>query len=29
MALARDTVMATAPGASLMAGLDWLYGWKP
>lgn len=29
MALARDTVMAAAPGATLMAGLDWLYGWKP
>jgi hypothetical protein len=29
MALARDTVMATAPGPALMAGLDWLYGWKP
>ena len=28
MALARDAVMAAAP-ERLMAGLDWLYGWRP
>jgi salicylate hydroxylase len=26
---ARDAVLALAPGALLMAGLDWLYGWRP
>jgi salicylate hydroxylase len=26
---ARDGVLALAPGAWLMAGLDWLYGWRP
>jgi salicylate hydroxylase len=29
MALARNAVMAATPGATLMAGLDWLYGWRP
>lgn len=28
MARARDVAFAAAPGAVLMAGLDWLYGWK-
>lgn len=28
LALARDAVMAAAP-ERLMAGLDWLYGWRP
>lgn len=27
--LARDAVFAAVPGAMLMAGLDWLYGWQP
>ena len=26
---ARDAVLGLAPGAWLMAGLDWLYGWHP
>lgn len=26
---ARDAVLRFAPGERLMAGLDWLYGWKP
>jgi salicylate hydroxylase len=26
---ARDAVLALAPGQRLMAGLDWLYGWRP
>ncbi len=28
MSVARDSVMAAAPGTRLMAGLDWLYGWR-
>jgi len=28
-AWARDAVLAVAPGPWLMAGLDWLYGWRP
>ncbi|MDX2204395.1 MAG: FAD-dependent monooxygenase [Hyphomicrobiaceae bacterium] len=28
MGLARDAVMAAASGERLMAGLDWLYGWR-
>jgi salicylate hydroxylase len=26
---ARDAVLALAPGHRLMAGFDWLYGWRP
>src|SRR5262245_24634463 len=25
----RDAVLALLPGSLLMAGLDWLYGWRP
>jgi salicylate hydroxylase len=25
----RDAVLRLAPGARLMAGLDWMYGWRP
>ncbi len=25
----RNTFLRTVPGATLMAGLDWLYGWRP
>ncbi len=28
MEMARDAVLATAPSNLLMAGFDWLYGWK-
>ena len=27
-ALARNAVLRTVPGARLMSGLDWLYGWR-
>jgi salicylate hydroxylase len=26
---ARDTVLRSVPGSRLMAGYDWLYGWRP
>jgi salicylate hydroxylase len=29
LAWARDAVLRFAPGARLMAGFDWLYGWQP
>ena len=29
LAWARDAVLRLAPGARLMAGFDWLYGWQP
>jgi salicylate hydroxylase len=28
LSLARDTVLRLAPGPWLMAGYDWLYGWR-
>ena len=29
LAWARDAVLRLVPGARLMAGFDWLYGWRP
>ena len=29
LAWARDAVLRLVPGARLMAGFDWLYGWQP
>jgi len=28
LAWARDAVLRLVPGARLMAGFDWLYGWQ-
>ena len=28
-ALARNAAMKLVPPARMMAGFDWLYGWKP
>jgi salicylate hydroxylase len=29
LSLARDAVLRATPGAWLMAGFDWMYGWRP
>jgi salicylate hydroxylase len=29
LAWARDAVLRATPGAWLMAGFDWMYGWRP